>query len=523
MKRDGPRHRAGPSAHERQVHQGPELLLNREVPLGREVLVGRDVPPGRTVLVGLRGLLGVALCGCHLAHRPDTPAVPWQDPSPPRLSLSQKAERYQQDLEARFLSPEGVVRYELRLDHPGEAFYGDRSDGPFHTGMYLASQALRWHVTREPGARAQALLALRGLGILHDVTGSRGLFARFVTPLGTVPLDAPSRGRWRPSRPHPELEWKGDVSKDQYAGIAAGLGVALWAFADDTEVLAQVARLAGAIADHLGEHDLSLVDVTGAQTTYGDLSPYVFGFPVGVNALIALSLARTASIATGEARHLALYRRVGLKEGGIRAAYWFHVSFALKPSRVNDNMAYLSLLPLLLLEDDPALLGRFAGGEARAWQTFSREHNAFFAGVHVLARARSGDGARRDVHEARVAAREALLEYPDRKVEGPVDLTREGFDFPRRWLPDKHGFPRSRTALPLYLRARSSSYWVSDPYRLVADLEKTGNRELSGEDYLLAYWLARAQGILSEPREPLQPREPNEPGEPQGRAPSRPR
>jgi hypothetical protein len=122
------------------------------------------------------------------------------------------------------------------------------------------------------------------------------------------------------------------------------------------------------------------------------------------------------------------------------------------------------------------------------WGSVRGEHNAFFAGVHELA---SGEAA------ARAEARSALAEFPEQKLELPVDLTRPGFGFEARRLKSSRGVPRAKQAIPLYLRPAGSNLWVSDPYALVDSLGDTGQTVYSGVDYLLAYWLARQRGIVS--------------------------
>ncbi|HVR75417.1 MAG TPA: hypothetical protein VMT52_13870, partial [Planctomycetota bacterium] len=89
-------------------------------------------------------------------------------------------------------------------------------------------------------------------------------------------------------------------------------------------------------------------------------------------------------------------------------------------------------------------------------------------------------------------------EFPDDKIARPVDLTRPGFDFPIAFKRSQRCEPRSKRAVPLYLRPRGSCFWVSDPYRLVGNLNRSGDRVTSGQDYLVVYWIARHHGIVAE-------------------------
>jgi hypothetical protein len=454
-----------------------------------------SVTAGGTVLAAWAAVIP----GCCLIQPYRTPqgVEKWQDTTPPSLPLARKAKRYQERIEARFQTREGVLRYRRPTAGPDDGSYGHLADGCFHTGIYLASQALRFAATKDPRAREQVLRSLDGLSLLMEVTGKRGLLARHISPAGTI-----GGKRWLPSKTRPEYVWLSDVSKDQYAGFIHGLGVAL-AVMDDPDVRARVARLSAAAADHLIEHDCRIVDVTGRRTTYGDISGRLGFIPIGVNALISLAVARVAAESTGEARYEDFHRRL-VAAGYPSIAYYAYFSFLGVGNRVNDNMGYLALYPLLLLEKDPEVLEKLRRSERRSWSHMSEDRNAFFAFVHAALvgdapdpRAPAGSAPRVPSEEAARAGLESLREFPEEKVEWPVDLTRPGFDFPRAFLNSRACEPRTTSGVPLYLRARTSSFWASDPYRLVARLGRRGEVENAGMDYLLAYWMGRHHGFVT--------------------------
>jgi hypothetical protein len=461
--------------------------------------------------------LAFSAAGCTWLG-PGTVAPPnvirWQDTTPPTALLREKAARYQERLEARHLTPEGVLRYQIKHGRADDGSYGDLADGPFHTGIYLASQAFRFAATSDPAARHQVLRALDGLRTLHDVTGCRGLLARYISPTGRRPGDGgPSSEQpadssldgtrrmadatgaedddkaWRPSTAMPGFAWRGDVSKDQYAGFIHGLGVAL-ALVPDPEVRARVAELSSAAADHLEAHHMKLIDANGQRTTHGNLAGYIAGVPIGVNSLIALAIAKVAAVSTGEARYEAFYDRL-VRAQYPEAAYWAHFTVLGVVNRVNDNMSYLALYPILLLETRKDVLSTLRSAEARTWRAVCRDRNAFFAFVHASQAARSGGDEPDGLPPGREEGRESLREFPEDKLEWPVDLTREGFLFERSFLNTRKGDPRAVEGVPLYLRSRSSSFWASDPFRLVGNLARTGDHETAGGDYLLAYWMGR--------------------------------
>jgi hypothetical protein len=454
---------------------------------------------------GIPPLLVPFLSGCCWLGSYQTPEgiTRWQDPSPPQLSLREKAAAYQERIETKHLTPAGLVKYSIKTGQD-DISCGDLSDGPFHTGIYLGSQALRYATTREPEAKRQVLLALNGLRLLMEVTGKRGLLARYFSRAPAVapaaspgdPPGPPSETR-RLSLAHPELVWRGDVSKDQYAGFIDGLGLSL-ALVDDPQVRTSVAELASAAADHLMENGMKIIDADGRRTTHGNLAGKLLVVPIGVNALISLAIAKVAAESTGDKKYRAFYD--DLRERGYPSiTYWAHFTVLGVGNRVNDNMAYLALYPLLLLEKSPAILKELRRGERRTWKAVREDRNAFFAFVHAAGvgdlpeELAAGQAPDRD---GRARGREALFEFPDDKVAWPVDLTRPGFHFPRAFLNTRKCEPRTTRGVPLYLRPRSSSFWASDPFRLTGDLGRHGNEESAGADYLLAYWIGRYNGFI---------------------------
>jgi hypothetical protein len=166
-------------------------------------------------------LLALLLAGCARLGPYRTPEgiSRWQDPSPPALSLRAKADVYQARLAALHQMPDGVIRYRATASQ-ARADYGDLPDGPFFAGLYLASQALRLAASGDPAARHEVLRTLDGMSLLMDVTGRPGLLARWVARAQPA-----SRREWLPSPTRPGYVFRADVSKDQLAGYACGLGV----------------------------------------------------------------------------------------------------------------------------------------------------------------------------------------------------------------------------------------------------------------------------------------------------------
>ena len=457
----------------------------------------RRLPELRAAILLAWVLAGMGGCSRLRPYESPGGQQPWQDPRPPRNSLAERAAGFQKQIACYHRTKSGVLRYR-RAVFKSQASplspYGDLADGSFHTGIYLASQALRYQVTRFPEALDELRHALSGLEVLMAVTGKPGLLSRHVSPAATV-AKLPAE-KWRCSTALPEYVWRGDVSKDQYAGFVHGLGVAL-AFAPDQDVRDRVGALAGAAADHLRENALRIIETDGRQTTYGDLRGSMFGIPKGVDALICLAIAKVAAVSTGEERHREFYESL-VSRGYPNLAYWTYLPGVTK--RVNDHMGFLALYPLLLLEENPEIVETLRVGARRSWGYMADERNAFFAFIHAGVVGEENRGAPGDfAGDAGAVARgrSAIAEFPSDKVEWPVDLTRPGFGLERLFFNDGSGHPRSRESVPLYLRVRSSSIWAGDPYRMVGRIGRHGEVENSGADYLVAYWLGRHHGFIA--------------------------
>jgi hypothetical protein len=413
--------------------------------------------------------------GCSLFHdQALTGQQIWQNTDPPKLSLKEKAQAYQDRLESRFQMPEGLIWYrrfpaeEKELKERLQLEYLTLADGCFHLGMYLASQALRLATTGDPKAREQVFLSLAAMKLYAELSGEPGLLVRYFSP--ATPNGTPNLDRWRQSPTHPKYFFLSDVSKDQYAGYIHGLGVTL-AVVEDPEIRSLIAPLAGALADHLIKNKLEIRE-DGKPTTYGDLSRWSYGFfPNGVNSLICLAIAKTAAESTGQQEHIDFYKKL-VQDGYPRITRWTYLGTFGKSNRVNANMAYVALYPLLRLEKDQEIVRELREGARRTWSRVSEDHNVFFSFVHAAVVG--------DVDEAKEKGREAIREFPDSKLA----------------VATRKSESKSGQMTPLYQRpyVSAGTLWVGDPRETVGHL--VGNVEIAGIDYLIAYWLGRYHGFI---------------------------
>ncbi|MCK6480814.1 MAG: hypothetical protein L6R43_11920 [Planctomycetes bacterium] len=442
-------------------------------------------------------LLPVALAaGCALpggALYLDLPAPPTSAPP-----LAEKAARLEADLDAFHLPPWGAFSYRVHLPGgpEGERVHAYESDQPAWTGALLAAECERWAATKDPAAVERARTLLRALTTLTAVTGQRGHYARTAAPAGSFRREVQPE-RWRDgARGFEGWRWIGDPSRDQAAGIVHGLAAVL-DLLEDPFCRSRAARLAGDLADRVFGRGLSWEDETGEETTYGDLRPYIWGLPIGVNGAILLGLADAADRGTGEERHRRRLERLVEEEGALDTLRWPTIRILGKENWSTANMAAMALASFLRRpapEGDPlrARIREAAADSMRRILDLHRgEGNAFWIAVAAGAGEAAGATAR-DLEDARTQ----LRRYPlDRRV-APLD--HGALDLPRASLGSKKGREQFVRPLPVDMLGPNSFCWKSNPFEVVQETEGGGGGEtrVSGADFLAAYWPLRRLGIL---------------------------
>jgi len=427
-------------------------------------------------------VLALFASGCAGSGRA-VPKVP-VDYLPRAETLSAKADRAERDLDP-FLSPEGLLLYRMR---PGRerAPYRNFADQATWTGCLLAAECFRYRTTGSRDALERARRNLAGLVLLHDVTGVRGLFARCARP-------APTDGRVRRlewqvgAGPHAGYRWRADVSKDQYAGVLLGLSAVLDHLPEPDRV--EAGRLVRAIADHLLDHDMRLVDFDGEPTTYGDLSSHFAGIvPVGTNALIAVAAVALARRADPDGRYGDALDAL-VADGYVDAMRHPSFQFLTIRNRSNDVMAVLAADALLHRDVDPRVRRGAAAAVHALVEATRGEDNALIAAV---AHSRLGLPTAEE-------ALAGLSLIPVSRPTRPID-NRGRSDVRSSILPGRKFRGTATHPLPVNRRGASSFLWKSDPYRLAVDLDDERGPAYPAVDFLLPYWMLRARGLIDAAR-----------------------
>ncbi|RME75281.1 MAG: hypothetical protein D6776_03515 [Planctomycetota bacterium] len=410
--------------------------------------------------------------------------------------LGDKARIFERMLE-RFIAPEGVLTY-IQPVGARTHVYRNLADEAIWTGTLLGAEAMRYAATGEPAARQRALRLLEGLYLLSRVGGERGVYARSVWP-AAQPGIPPHRRTHAGAGPFAAYRYRGDVSKDQIAGIVFGLAFAATVFGDQPRARALITAQSTALADHLLAHGMRIVE-RGRPTTHGDLMGFIHGAPIGVNALIALAAIRLALESTGAENYRLAYRRL-VEAGYARTARWSKLQIFWRTNHNNDNMQMLASAALLALTErgadrsvaalDREVRDEVRRGLARTWRYVCHEGNAWFTYVtlHALGDDRVG----------RLAAEQALERFGLDRQRRRIDLRHDPRlrPEPRAPIPNRQHRVRLLRALPVSYRAVTAFVWRSCPYALL-QAPRDQQRLYAPVDYLLAYWAGRYWGWLAD-------------------------
>lgn len=136
-----------------------------------------------------------------------------------RYTLAKKAERFDADVETRFVDPDvGMIP---EGGAPGASFSAQvvSGDGSLWTGMYLAGQVYRHQVTGSAKAKENVLRSLGALLTLQEITGDWTKFARTLRKATGNPQPPWHAGTGAFSH----LEWLEGGNNDMIKGLFYGL------------------------------------------------------------------------------------------------------------------------------------------------------------------------------------------------------------------------------------------------------------------------------------------------------------
>jgi hypothetical protein len=429
-----------------------------------------------------------------------------------RMTLADKADHFLQVIRARHIRPPGLVGPAV-LVTPGDlsrSFIEDDDNDGEHTGMYLAMESMRYAVTHDPTARANAKVAFHALLALQQATGTPHFIARSILPIGTAPRHEVDRTftpeeiaethrtdprekiieqRWVPSADGKWL-WKRDASSDEVDGHMFGYAAYYDLAADDAEkhlVADQVDRIIGGIVDH----GFVLQDIDGKATRWGNWSPESLNGDGNWNeerpgnSVEMIAFLGVAYHMTGKQRYRDAAQTLVTKHHYDQNM--LHTTFVTPAERTHIEDELLTIVyPNLITHLVLPSLQQTALTSLRRWhETAAPDGIPFYDFVYNRYSGRQGPLDR---------AVETLRDWPLDMIEWTVDNSKRedvkfdltpGLDEPRL----TRILPRSEMGLCM---------WDQEPYKVV--IGRDGQREDRPNDWLLAYWMGRYYNLLAAPK-----------------------
>lgn len=430
-------------------------------------------------------------------------------------------------------------------------FTSHDNDGLF-SALYLAAEAFRYSVTRDPKALDMIRLLLEGESIRMRITGVPGLFTRAYTPPGMKSAKCPDNPT---AYVHDQIEgnnqkvligddgcariydakkqewvttthcvskefagwcWTDNVSKDEYAGHMFALG-AVAKLVDDPQSQQITKDLVSQVAKHLIKNKMEVVDWDGRVTSYGRIHAATLGDYTGLNAAMALDFIKIAAEVTKDPEIVGWYDNCLLQKSGFKRCLK-NILESPRPytQYLKDNAIYLgdkgclmnydnvsmhmlSMHNLIWFEHDPAL--REAYQRSLDEDVFRPKnqpralmyHNSVFFDFIFASQKRLGSGSDGPAYDVVSNGIAMLKQFPTRyHYEDISPSTEKNKPFCKsRFNEDLSEFAHT----PAERCPDNVMFW-GDPYNMYSC---THNRRVivAPTDYLLPYWMGRYYGFIT--------------------------
>jgi len=198
-----------------------------------------------------------------------------------KMTLADKARFFEEQVRGRHIRHGfNASLAGMEKGNPATGYLEDSDNDGLWTSMYLAAEAFRYTVTKEPEALENCRESLDAMERLFTVNPVPGFPARSFERRGIIPQLA-DPDRWQPA-PEPEWDWKATTSSDEAIGHIFAYGV-IAELVPDTRLKRQAITLIDTLMSHILKNDLYLIDYDGKPTRWGRWNPtYVNGLPISV-------------------------------------------------------------------------------------------------------------------------------------------------------------------------------------------------------------------------------------------------
>jgi uncharacterized protein (TIGR03437 family) len=340
-------------------------------------------------------------------------------------------------------------------------------DSALWTGHYLAAEAFRYKVTAAPDALANVESAIAGIKSLLDVTGVNFL-ARCIVPLSSpyaagIMNEEKTNGIYMAS----PWFWVGNTSRDQWAGVVFGLGVA-FDMVNDPTVKASISDLLTRVIEYPRGHNWVIQEPDGTNNYDFFTRPDFINTFLQVGRHVNPARFNGNTFEENVLLAVPIATPIGVDTGSDNSYFKF-------------NLDYINFYNLVRLDPNTGTT------DSRNAYSILRNHtaahlNAFF---DIVDRGLNGPNTARDAET--VALLDQWLQRPRRDFY--IDLTNT--------VPVCNilGNNQACQPIPVPLRTPTDFLWQRSPFQLTGGA--IGTIETAAIDYVLPNWMARYYGVVS--------------------------
>jgi hypothetical protein len=401
------------------------------------------------------------------------------------LTLADKAEYFERRIAERHKRHHLVA--DSQFSEPGNPAtshqFPSDNDGLW-TSIYVAAQAFRYRVTRDPQALESARKSVEAMLRLEAITRRSGFPARSFRRKNEPRHED---GVWHFTADG-EWEWKADTSSDEIVGHFFAYSV-VYDLAADEELKGRLRGAVSRMADHLIDHRYNLTDLHEGPTRWGRYDPAYFETDDGreeraLRSLELLSHLKVAYHMTGNPRYDREYRKL-INELQYHKNTTTNLKLRQELNYSDEELAMLSYYPLFRYENDPSLLRVYRQGLEQWWVNIQREDNPLWIFIYSLCNPRK--------RAPLGAAARMLYRIPMDQIKWSIRNSHR-HDVPLDTSPERHS--RAQTTRLLAPDERRVMKWNANPFQL--DDQSAGRGEDDGAFFLLPYWLGRYHGLVKE-------------------------
>jgi len=271
-----------------------------------------------------------------------------------------------------------------------------------------------------------------------------------------------------------------------------------WEHVADPAARQRIGAVTAAMVDRIEKHGRRIRDIDGSYTRWGRYDRDYVASREKMNALLYLQVLAVAARTSGRQDITDLYRRCALEEG--YADYAVEARRLLDPCRrpglVNhsdDVLLFLAYVPLLKMEQDHDLRGKYLSSFRRFWLG-----NEKYPGVRPEANPLYSFAAAEFLadHSGVENGLRTLRLFPFRIKWASDTVKAYETEFGFRDVPVSSAEPAPGTPIPIDRRAKTWSAWVQDPYHSPWHDALQDPLDFNGHDYLLAYWFGRYLNLI---------------------------